>query len=69
MRVGKPASRVLDLRIASLAQASAGACKAMSNPNSAVARFLVLFGDQLQGAGQHPAPRPPPQQRKPPVRR
>lgn len=66
MRVGRPASKTLDLRIASLAAASAGACKAMHNPGSAVARFLVLFGDQLQGP--RPEPRQPATLRKPPRR-
>jgi len=67
MRVGKPASRVLDLKIASLAQASASACKAMGNPASAAARFLVLFGDGLQSA-PHQAQRQPPLPRRPPGR-
>jgi hypothetical protein len=67
MRVGKPANKVFDLKLASLATASARTIKTAHNPASATARFLLLLGDGLQSAPR-PEPRQPATPRKPPAR-
>jgi hypothetical protein len=48
MRVGRPANKIFDLKLASLATASARTIKTATNPASATARFLLLLGDGLQ---------------------
>jgi hypothetical protein len=49
VRIGTPANKTFDLKLASLAQASARTIKTAVNPASATARFLLLLGDGLQG--------------------
>jgi hypothetical protein len=50
MRVGRRADRVAELRIGSLAEASAQVIRATDNTTAATGRFLLLLGDHLRSA-------------------
>jgi hypothetical protein len=56
LRIGKPASKIYDAKLISLAAASAATIRAAHNPNSAVARFLIAFADGLQSAAPRSDP-------------
>jgi hypothetical protein len=56
VRIGTPANKTFNLKLASLAAASARTIKTATNPGAATARFLLLLGDGLQSAAPRSDP-------------